>query len=64
MANKRKYRPGEVIVSLDELAKQEFVYIHHKIYHWGWWQSLQFRFIKSKLEAGCIRKAERVVEDE
>lgn len=64
MASKRKYRPGLVITSLDDLAKQEFVYIHNKIYHSGWWQSLQFRFIKSKLEAGCIRKAERVVEDE
>lgn len=27
MANKRKYKPGEVISSLDELAAQEFIYI-------------------------------------
>ena len=63
MASKRKYHPGEVISSLDELAAQEFVYIHDKIYHRGWWQSLQFSFVKRKTDAGCIRKAERVIED-
>lgn len=61
--SRSKYRPGKVILSLDELALQEFIYIHHKIYHRGWWQSLQFHFIKCKLDAGCIRRAERVVED-
>lgn len=62
MANKRKYTPGDPITSLDELAEHEFVYIHDKIYHRGWWHSLQFSFVKRKLDAGCIRKAERVVE--
>lgn len=63
MSSKSKYRPGEVILSLDELAAQEFVYIHHKVYHRGWWQSLQFSFVKRKMDAGCIRKADRRVED-
>jgi hypothetical protein len=63
MASKRKYKPGEVISSLDELASQEFIYIRHKIYHRGWWQSLQFHFVKRHMDAGFIRKAERVVED-
>ena len=63
MASKRKYTPGEVIASLDELAEQEFVYIRSKIYHRGWWQSLQFGFVKLHLDAGYIRKAERVTED-
>ena len=58
MVSKRKYRPGEVIASLDELAAQEFIYIHNKIYHRGWWQSLQFRFINLHMDAGYIRKAE------
>jgi hypothetical protein len=64
MASRRKYRPSEVITSLDELVTQEFIYIHDKIYHSGWWQSLQFHFVKHKMDAGCIRKAERVVEDD
>ena len=63
MASKQKYTPGEVIVLLDELAAQEFVYIHDKIYHRGWWQSLQFSYIKRKMDAGCIRKADRRTED-
>ena len=63
MTYKRKYTKGDAITSLDELAAQEFVYIHDKIYHRGWWQSLQFSFVKRKMDAGCIRKAERTVED-
>ena len=63
MAGKRKYYPGKVISSFDELAAQEFIYIHDKIYHRGWWQSLQFSFIKRKMDDGCIRKADRRVED-
>jgi hypothetical protein len=63
MASKRKYHPGEIITSLDELATQEFIYIHDKIYHCGWWQSLQFRFLKYRMDRGYIRKAERVSED-
>lgn len=63
MANKRKYHPGEVITSFDELATQEFIYIHDKIYHCGWWQSLQFSFLKYRMDRGFIRKAERVSEN-
>ena len=63
MASKRKYSPGELITSLDELATQEFIYIHDKIYHRGWWQSLQFSFVKRHMDAGFIRKAERGTED-
>lgn len=60
MAYKRKYRPGEVITSLDELSKQECIYIHHKIYHCGFWGSMQFRQLKTYIERGWIRKAEGV----
>ena len=63
VVSKRKYHPGEVIVSLDEMSAQEFIYIHDKIYHRGWWQSLQFRFLKLHMDAGYIRKAIRGTED-
>ena len=63
MASKRKYRPGEVITSLSELATQEFIYIYDKVYHYGWWQSLQFGYLKYRMDRGLIRKAERVCED-
>lgn len=64
MANRRKYAPGKEILSLDELAEQEFIYIRQKIYHRGWWQSLQFSFIKRHLDAGYIRKAEKQYEQD
>lgn len=60
MAYKRKYKPGKVITSLDELSKQEFIYIHHKIYHCGFVFSMQFRLVKAYMDRGLIRKAERV----
>ena len=63
MAYKRKYKPGETIKSLDELSEQEFVYIHEKIYHCGWWASMQFRLVKRLMDEGHIRKAERIGED-
>ena len=63
MAYKRKYQPGNVISSLDELASQELVYIHGKIYHCGWWASMQFRLVKILMYGGHIRKAERIGED-
>ena len=63
MAYKRKYQQGNVISSLDELAIQEFVYIHGKIYHCGWWASMQFRLVKRLMDDGHIRKAERIGKD-
>ena len=63
MESKRKYKPGKQIKSFDELATQKFVYIRDKIYHHGWWQSLQFSYIKRHMDCGYIRKAERVTED-
>ena len=63
MAYKRKYQPGNAISSLDELASQELVYINGKIYHCGWWASMQFRLVKRLMVDGHIRKAERIDED-
>lgn len=46
---KKKYHKGGHILSLDELARQEFVYWHDKITHRGWFQNWSFR-----MAAGCI----------
>lgn len=43
--SERKYERGEHILSLDELAKQKFIYMDHKVYHRGWFESWQFRFL-------------------
>lgn len=63
MAYKRKYRKGKQITSLDELAKQEFIYFHHKITHCGWFMSWQFRMTQILLERGVLYYAEKVSEE-
>ena len=64
MAYKRKFRKGEKITSLDELAKQEFVYFWDKITHAGWFKSWQFRLADQYIQRGCLYYAERITDDE
>ena len=52
--SKRKYHKGGKITSLDELAKQEFVYFFDKITHHGWFMSWQFRLTRSYIERGYL----------
>jgi aminopeptidase C len=54
MAYKRKYRKGEKITSLDELAKQEFIYFWDKITHAGWFMSWQFRLADRYIKRGVL----------
>lgn len=63
MAYKRKYKKGSVISSLDDMAQQEFVYIHDKIYHAGWFMSFQLSWAKRLIEAGAVYRADRREED-
>ena len=58
--SKRKYRKGDQITSLDELAKQELVYFFDKITHRGWFMSWQFRSLANYIERGCLYYAERI----
>ena len=60
MAYKRKYRKGSKILSLDELARQEFVYFFDKITHRGWFLSWQFRLAQSYIERGWLYYAEKI----
>lgn len=59
MAYKRKYRKGAKITSLDELAKQEFIYFGDKITHAGWFMSWQFRLAEMYIKRGWLYYAER-----
>lgn len=52
--SKRKYRKGGPILSLDEFARQELVYVDHKITHCGWFQSWQFGYTKRMMEQGRV----------
>lgn len=59
MAYKRKYHKGNQILSLDELAKQEFVYFFDKITHCGWFMSWPFRLAKRYIDRGWLYYAEK-----
>ena len=63
MAYNKKYRKGAKITSLDELAKQEFVYCFDKITHRGWFESWQFRLTQRDIERGCLYYAEKIGDD-
>ena len=63
MAYKRKYHKGEKIASLDELAKQEFVYFFDKITHRGWFMSWQFSLAQRYIERGFLYYAVRTSEE-
>lgn len=58
--SRRKYYKGEMITSLDELAKQELVYIRDKITHRGWFGAWQLHLIAHYIENGDIYYAERI----
>lgn len=56
----RKYRQGRIITSLDELINQEFIYIHQKILHKGWFRSLQLWYLQELIENGFVRYAIKI----
>lgn len=58
--NKRKYKPGSYIISLDKLMKQEFVYCDGKLVHKGWFGSWQLRYANSELLRLRIREAKEI----
>lgn len=61
----KKYDMGEVITSLEELAKQDAVYLfvrggkneHWKYQYRGWFLSFQFNYVIKKLAKGDFRYA-------
>lgn len=61
---KAKYKPGDIIRSLDELSKEKLVYHNHKILHKGWFQSWQIRLAEAYIRVGAIRKAVRLTNGE
>ena len=62
--NKKKYKKGEPITSLDELAKQKYVFMPYGVRHCGFVQSMQFRFLKGMIDRRRIYKAVLVNEDD
>jgi len=61
---KNKYRKGGPILSLDELARQEFVYFNGKIYHHGWFASWQLSWCAARIKFGELKYAIKEEDDE
>lgn len=61
----RKYKRGKRIRSIDELAKQERIWDArtNKVYHHGWFQSWQFRYIRIGVNNGWFYTAEPIREE-
>ncbi len=66
LEKKRKYRKGELITSLDELAEQEFIYLGNVIYHMGWFQNWSLirmhHLVKNRVLYKAIRKKFEIME--
>lgn len=66
LEKKRKYKKGEPITSLDELAEQEFIYFGNVIYHKGWFQNWSLVrvciLLKNKLLYKAIKKKYEIME--
>ena len=59
LEKKRKYRQGEVITTIDELIKCEFVYWNGKIYHRAFVQSWQLSWVLRILNRNGFKYAIR-----
>lgn len=61
--SKRLYQKGEKITSLDELMKQEFIYLNDKILNKGWFQNWQMHWAEIWIKRGHITKAIKIEGD-
>lgn len=53
----KKYEEGELIQDMNELLQQEFIYMHNKIYHKGWFCSWQIQSAQQYIKHKLLRKA-------
>jgi hypothetical protein len=58
--SKRKYEKGKQVKSIVDLENADFIYIHNKIWHQGWWKSLQYRFLENQIEQGNVWLANNI----
>lgn len=61
--SRAKYRKGETIRSLSELAEQQKIYCFDKVLDQGWFMCWQLRLAKQYVEAGALRKAYKKEEE-
>ena len=59
----KKYKPGEGIITLDELYEQEFIFWRNRVVNRGWFGSWQIRWAKQQITQKLIRKAIKIEEE-
>jgi hypothetical protein len=57
---KRKYEKGKQLTSIVELAFADIIYIRDKIYHKGWWGSMQYRYLEVEINRGNVWLADKI----
>lgn len=60
---KKKYAKGELITSLDEMMKQDFVFWGNKIMSYGWFQNLYMAVALRAVKSNRIFKAVKIEEE-
>ena len=51
---KRKYEKGNKVEKMSELENAHFLYIAGKLYHPGWWQSMQYGYLERQIRKGAV----------
>lgn len=61
---KRKYTKGKLIKNIAQLGlHDDYIYIRNKLWHPGWWQSLQFGYLKREINQDVVYFADRIKEE-
>lgn len=58
--SKKKYEKGKQVKNISELENADFIYIGNKIWHPGWWKSLQYRFLEIQIAQGNVWLANNI----
>lgn len=64
MAKKaRKYKQGEVIMTLNDLMSQDFIYWRGCLQPFGWFQNWQMGWTQNQINQRACRKAIKIEEE-
>lgn len=58
--SRRKYQKSKQVKNISQLENEEFIYIRDKIWHKGWWQSLQYGYLMRCIKNGDVWLAEKI----
>lgn len=58
--SRRKYQKSKQVKNINQLENEEFIYIRDKIWHPGWWQSLQYGYLMRCINNGDVWLAEKI----